>query len=200
MEAGRYGHFQVPQEHTVDDFVAAGFLQGLHLRGHAGRQSAHCEAQILSPPDTALGVCIIPGLARHSPALKRCAALTHRPNSCLGQELGSSDTLPQFRNSQQSRSDAVGWIVGEWRPSQSPCFQGLEQALCGNTTATCANSPRLCHCPCLAVEGLRHFWWLPAEPASVKPLRRRIEITRSAVNRGVPRSPNRQLDQLRGGW
>ncbi len=31
-----------------------------------------------------------------------------------------------------------------------------------------------------------------------EPCRRRIEITRSGVRRGVPRSPNRYLDQLRG--
>lgn len=53
---------------------------------------------------------------------------------------------------------------------------------------------------CFPVESLRHFWWLPADPASAKPFRLRIEITRSAVRRGVPRSPNFYLDQLRGWW
>ena len=43
-----------------------------------------------------------------------------------------------------------------------------------------------------------HFWGPPREPASAKPFRRRIGITRPAVSRGVPRPPNYGPDQLRG--
>lgn len=50
---------------------------------------------------------------------------------------------------------------------------------------------------CFPVSGCLHFWWLPEEPTHRKPCWRRILIAWSEVSLGVPRSPNRDLEELR---
>lgn len=62
----------------------------------------------------------------------------------------------------------------------------------GNTFPLCCAT-----ITCFDVSGCRHFWWLPDWPTSANPCRFKTSVTWWAVRRGVPRSPNSDLVELR---